>query len=80
MLRYWGLKETGTSYEQIFVSEDNQWQNIRKRSENVDICSSITFDCYYQKLLLINFWGREWPPASVPFLFWDFHFFSNFLR
>ena len=28
MLRYWGFKETGTSYEQRFVTVNNWWQNI----------------------------------------------------
>ena len=28
MLRYWGLKETGTSSEQTFCFTDNQWRNF----------------------------------------------------
>ena len=31
MLRYLGLKETGTSYKQIFTFTDNHWQNILQK-------------------------------------------------
>ena len=31
MLTYWGLKETGTSYDQIFRFPDNQWKNILQK-------------------------------------------------
>lgn len=31
MLTYWGLKETGTSYDQIFSFPDNQWKNLLQK-------------------------------------------------
>ena len=34
MLRNWGFKETGTSYEQRFGFTDNQWQNTKPKESN----------------------------------------------
>ena len=33
MLTYWGLKETGTSYDQIFGFPDNQWKKYFAKSK-----------------------------------------------
>ena len=77
ILRYWGLKETGTSYNQRFGLTGNQWQNIlqkvRKlsknctRPENFDIC-------FCQKLI---FEGRLNTSVSST-QFWDILFISYF--
>ena len=64
VLKRWGLKETGASYEQSFGFTNNQAQYFAKRKkikqiwirlENFDISFCIRFHDCYQKLVF----GRE---------------------
>ena len=50
MLRYWGLKETGTSYEKYFAKGRKIMQNWT-RPENFDMCFCVRFDQNCQKLI-----------------------------
>ena len=50
MLRYWGLKETGTSYEKYLAKGREIMQNWT-RPENFDMCFCVRFDHNCQKLI-----------------------------
>ena len=61
ILRYWGLKKTGTSYDQTFGFTDNQWQNIlpkvRKSSkigQGKKTLISLKFLIFWLKCLLCS--------------------------
>ena len=79
-VKYWGLKETGTSYEQRFDLRDNQWQNllpkVRKSSKIGQDQKVLIFVFAYVLTTFTKTYFLKWK-VGVSNLLWDFFF--NFL-
>ena len=79
-VKYWGLKETGTSHEQRFDLTDNQWQNllpkVRKSSKIGQDLKVLIFAFAYVLTTFTKTYFLKWK-VGVSTLLWDFFF--NFL-